>query len=182
MGKLSEFSTTPPAQLKMIRSRRFVSRSWVAAHLLYSHKTLPSLSTPCAECKRCPNPKDHPREEAVNAAHIRHLPSRVENWAESNMYLSLHLVFMVLTLGPDIQPAWLLLHIPYSWFDSVHQNTTRQNWQQICCLPQRLLWKHLERNRDVVNSQPFSSRLFMPFITCVGQGIPAPMAKKPGYK
>lgn len=27
------------------------------------------------------------------------------------------------------------------------------------CLPQRLLWKHLEINRDVADSQPFTSRL-----------------------
>lgn len=28
------------------------------------------------------------------------------------------------------------------------------------CLPQRLLWKHLEINRDVADSQPFTSRLY----------------------
>lgn len=109
-GKIVWIFNTALGQLRMIWSWPFVSHTLVA-HLHYPHKTLPLLPAPCAKCKRYPDLQDWLREDLMSAACIPHLPARAENWAKSDMFLPLHLIFMVAKLVPVTQPARLHLHL-----------------------------------------------------------------------
>lgn len=107
-GKIVWIFNTTLGQLRMIWSWPFISHI-VVAHPL---KTLPLLPAPCAKCKRYPNLQDCLREDLMSAACIPHLPARAENWAKSNMYLPLHLIFTFAKLVPVTQPARFHLHLP----------------------------------------------------------------------
>lgn len=109
-GKMVSIFSTALGQLRMIWSWPFVSHTSVP-HLHHPHKTLPLLPAPWAKYKRYPN-QACLRKDLMSAACTPHLPARAENWAKSDMYLPLHLIFMAAKLVPVTQPAWSQLLLP----------------------------------------------------------------------